>query len=77
VDVADQLPDLVQKMAAAYQNYSKQVGVVAPTGEIFARQIAAFAPGLNQTQTVNVDQIKPEVALEKAKQIREIIPLGA
>lgn len=77
VDVADQHPDLVQKMAAAYQNYSKQVGVVAPTGEIFARQISAFAPGLNQTQTVNVDQIKPEVALEKAKQIREIIPLGA
>jgi arylsulfatase A-like enzyme len=76
VDVADQHPELVQKMTAAYQNYSKQVGIVIPRGELYAFQISKITPAMNQTQTIDVDQILPEVALEKAKRIKDQIALG-
>jgi hypothetical protein len=78
-NVANQHTDLLQKMIAAYQNYSKQVGIVIPRGAAFVFQVfrvSHITPSLNQTQTVNLDDIIPQRALEKAKLIKTIIALG-
>ena len=37
-NVADQNPAPLQKMISAYQNYSKNVGIVIPRGALFAFQ---------------------------------------
>jgi arylsulfatase A-like enzyme len=59
-NVADQNQDLLQKMIAAYQNYSKEVGVVIPRGEQFAFQVSHLVPPMNQNQTVQLNFILPE-----------------
>jgi hypothetical protein len=67
-NVADENPDLLQKMIAAYQNYSKEVGIVIPRGALFAFQVSHITPALNQTQTVQMDYIPPqELAVAKAQ----------
>jgi len=76
-NVANQHTDLLQKMIAAYQNYSKQVGIVIPRGAAFVFQVSHSTPSLNQTQTVNLDEIIPQRALEKAKLIKTIIALDS
>jgi arylsulfatase A-like enzyme len=59
-NVADQNQDLLQRMIAAYQNYSKEVGIVIPRGEQFAFQVSHMIPPLNQNQTVQLNFILPE-----------------
>jgi arylsulfatase A-like enzyme len=48
-NVADQNQDLLQKMIAAYQNYSKEVGIVSH-----------LVPPMNKNQTVQLNFILPE-----------------
>jgi arylsulfatase A-like enzyme len=59
-NVADQNQDLLQKMITAYQNYSKEVGIVIPRGEQFAFQVSHLVPPMNQNQTVQLNFILPE-----------------
>ncbi len=59
-NVADQNQDLLQKMIAAYQNYSKEVGIVIPRGEQFAFQVSHLVPPMNKNQTVQLNFILPE-----------------
>jgi arylsulfatase len=65
-DVGDQNPALLQKMISAYQNYSKEVGIVIPRGSTFAFQASHLTPGLNQTQTIQMYGVLPqELAIAK------------
>ena len=66
-NVADQNPALVEEMSAAYQNYSKNVGIVIPRGELFAFQAKHMTPAFNEPQTVQMGFILPEqLALAKS-----------
>ncbi len=57
VNVANQHPDILQKMIAGYEVYSKDVGVVIPRGEQFADGLASTIPPLNNhTQTTITSQ---------------------
>jgi arylsulfatase len=58
-NVADQNPELLQQMTADYNKYAEKVGVVIPTGEKAEIQYSKIYPPLNQTQTVNLDEIIP------------------
>lgn len=58
-NVADQNPKLLQQMIGDYDKYAKEVGVVVPTGQKAAEQYANIYPPLNETQTVNLDEIIP------------------
>ena len=58
-NVADQNPDLVKQMIADYNSFAEEVGVVIPRGEKAAVQYANIYPALNETQTVNLDEIIP------------------
>jgi hypothetical protein len=60
-NVADQNPALLHKMIAAYQNFSKNVGIVIPRGEMFAFRVSHVTPPLNQTQTINMEYILPDM----------------
>jgi arylsulfatase len=71
-NVADQHPDVVQKMAAAYQNYSKDVGIVIPRGQLFAFQVAHLTPSLDQPQTIQMVGILPE----QLKIVKELLTNG-
>jgi arylsulfatase A-like enzyme len=51
-NVADQHPDIVQTIKAAYANFAKDVGVVVPTTGAFATLFPAVTA--NNTQTVNL-----------------------
>jgi len=46
-DVSDQHPDIVQKMVAAYEKYSKDVGVIPPRGAAFEKSVASLFPPIN------------------------------
>jgi hypothetical protein len=59
-NVADQNPALLQKMIAAYQNYSKDVGIVIPRGAIFAFQASHLTPSLSQSQTIQMYGVLPQ-----------------
>jgi arylsulfatase len=59
-NIANQNPELVQKMSDAYQNYSKNVGIVIPRGALFAFQAKFITPAFNQPQTVQMGYILPE-----------------
>jgi len=59
-NVADENPDLVQKMSSAYQNYSENVGIVIPRGALFAFQAKHITPAFNEPQTVQMGFILPE-----------------
>ena len=72
-NVADQNPDLLKQMIADYQNFSQEVGVVVPTGEKAATQYAGIYPALNETQTVNIDEIIPPFKKPNATDIQNAI----
>ena len=44
---------------ADYQKYAEEVGVIIPTGENAAIQYSGIYPALNQTQTIELDEIIP------------------
>jgi arylsulfatase A-like enzyme len=49
-DLSAQHPDILQKMIAAYQKYSKDVGVIIPKGASFERATKALTPINNSAQ---------------------------
>jgi hypothetical protein len=57
-------------MVVDYQNFSEEVGVVVPTGEKAAIQYSKIYPPLNQTQTVNIDEIIPPFKKPNATDIQ-------
>ncbi|MGE5685089.1 MAG: arylsulfatase [Nitrososphaerota archaeon] len=66
-NLANQHPDIVQTMSAAYQNYSKNVGIVIPRGDLFAFQAKHLTPPFDKPQTVEMGFILPEqLALAKS-----------
>ena len=69
-NVADQNPDLLKQMIADYNNFAEEVGVVIPTGEKAAVQYSKIYPALNQTQTVNIDEIIPPFKKPNATDIQ-------
>jgi arylsulfatase A-like enzyme len=68
-NLADQNPDRLQKMVSAYQEYSKEAGIVIPRGAIFAFQVSHLTPSLNQNQTVNLAMALPEQVITALAQI--------
>jgi hypothetical protein len=58
-NVADQNPELVQEMIADYNKFAEEIGVVIPRGDKAAVQYANIYPALNETKTVNLDEIIP------------------
>ena len=57
--LADEHPAVLLEMIADYQKYAEEVGVVVPTGEKAIIQYSGIYPALNQTQTVELDEIIP------------------
>ncbi len=61
INVADQHPDIMQRLISAYETYAKDVGVVIPRGEKYHEAIASAAPPVNQSQaTITSQDIAPE-----------------
>ena len=58
-NLADEHPAVLLEMIADYQKYAEEVGVVVPTGEKAIIQYSGIYPALNQTQTVELDEIIP------------------
>jgi arylsulfatase len=64
-NVADQHPDIVQKMKAAYDKFAQDVGVVIPRGAAFALAVSKDLPPINaekqSTVTINLgNMLVPE-----------------
>jgi hypothetical protein len=58
--VADQHPEILQKLATAYDTYAKDVGVVIPRGQAFYESLASASPSINQSQvTITSADITP------------------
>jgi arylsulfatase len=68
-NVAEEQQELLQKMVSAYQDYSKDVGVVIPRGNLFAFQVSHITPPLNQNQTVNLAFLLPEEVIAAMAQL--------
>ena len=73
-NLADEHPDLVQQMMADYQKYSEEVGVVIPTGAMAALQYSKIFPPLNQTQTIELDEIIPPFKKPNATDLKNALP---
>ena len=59
-NVADQHPEILQKLATAYDTYAKDVGVVIPRGQTFDESLASASPPINQSQvTITSADITP------------------
>ena len=58
-NLAQEHPDIVQQMMTDYQKYAEEVGVVIPTGEKAKITYSKIYPPLNQTQTIELDEIVP------------------
>lgn len=59
-NVADQHPDIMQKMISAYNTYAKEVGIVIPRGQAFVESLASASPPINQSQvTITSADITP------------------
>ena len=55
--LAQEHPDIVQQMITDYQKYAEEVGIVILTGEKAKIQYSKVYPPLNQTQTIELDEI--------------------
>jgi arylsulfatase len=71
-NVADQYPALVQKMASAYEKYSKDVGIVIPRGSVFAFQASHIYPPPDRPQTIYLFAIQPP----ELKIVKELLTNG-
>jgi hypothetical protein len=58
-DLADQHPDILQKLIAAYDKYAQDVGVIIPRGEKFEQSSKNLFPPVtqNDTQTINLEKM--------------------
>jgi hypothetical protein len=72
-NLADQHPDLLQQMISDYQIYSEDVGIVIPTGAKAAIQYSKIYPPLNQTQTIELDQIVPPFQRPNATDLKNAL----
>ncbi len=72
-NLADQHPDLLQQMISDYQSYSEDVGIVIPTGAKASIQYSKIYPPLNQTQTIELDQIVPPFQRPNATDLRNAL----
>jgi hypothetical protein len=60
VNLADQHPDILQRLISAYETYAKDVGIVIPRGESYYEALTTAAPPLNQSQmTISSEDITP------------------
>lgn len=60
VDVADQHPDILQKLTSAYDTYEQDVGIVIPRGQTYDEALASASPPINQSQvTITSADITP------------------
>ena len=61
VDLADQNPEIMQKLISAYDSYAKDVGVVIPRGQVYYEGLESVSPPINQSQvTITSADIIPE-----------------
>lgn len=61
VDLADQNPEIMQKLISAYDSYAKDVGVVIPRGQAYYEGLESASPPINQSQvTITSADIIPE-----------------
>jgi hypothetical protein len=60
-------------MMADYQKYSEEVGVVIPTGAKAALQYSNIYPLLNQTQTIELDEIVPPFKKPNATDLKNAL----
>lgn len=61
VNVANQYPDIMQKLISAYDTYAKDVGVVIPRGEAYLEALASAGPPINQSQvTITSADVAPQ-----------------
>lgn len=59
-NLADQHPDIMQKLTTAYDTYSKEVGIVIPRGQTYDEALASASPPINQSQvTITSADITP------------------
>jgi arylsulfatase len=58
-DLADQHPDILQKMISAYDKYTQDVGVIIPRGEKFEQTAKSNFPPIaaNDTQTIDLGKM--------------------
>ena len=73
-NLADENPDLVQQMMADYQKYSEEVGVVIPTGAKAKVTYSKIYPPINQTQTIELDEIIPPFKKPNATDLKDALP---
>ncbi len=61
VNVADQHPDIIQKLILAYEKYANDIGVVVPRGETYYDSVSSTRPPVNQSRETNTSaDITPE-----------------
>jgi len=61
VDLADQNPEIMQKLISAYDSYAKDVGVVIPRGQAYYEGLESVSPPINQSRvTITSADIIPE-----------------
>jgi arylsulfatase A-like enzyme len=61
INIADQHPDILQKLVSGYDTYSKDVGVVIPRGQAYIVTLTSATPPVNQTQdTITSVDIQPQ-----------------
>ena len=65
-NLAEEHPDLLQQMISDYGAYSEEAGIVIPTG-------AKSALPINQTQTINLDEIVPPLKRPNATDLKNAI----
>jgi arylsulfatase len=74
-NLADEQPDLLKQMISDYQKYSEEVGIVIPTGAKAKIQYSKIYPPINQTQTINLDEIVPPFKRPNATDLKNAIHL--
>lgn len=76
-NLADENPVLLQTMIADYQKYAEEVGVIPPTGTKASIQMTGLYPALNQTQTIELDEIIPPFKHPNATQLANAVRIGS
>ncbi len=72
-NLAEEHPDLLQQMISDYEAYSEEVGIVIPTGAKSALTYSKIYPPINQTQTINLDEIVPPLKRPNATDLKNAI----
>ena len=62
-------------MISDYQKYSEEVGIVIPTGAKAQVQYSKIYPPINQTQTIDLDEIVPPFKKPNATDIANALQM--